>query len=602
MPDVIRRLPESLANRIAAGEVVQRPASVVKELLENAVDAGADHIWLAIRDGGATQIMVGDNGVGMSNTDARLCFERHATSKIKEADDLFRILTKGFRGEALASIAAVARVELKTRQHEDETGTRVVIEGGHLQVHELCQTSPGTVISVKNLFYNTPARRKFLKSESVETRLITEEFTRVALAHPEIHFEYISQDKSLYNLPRSSLLQRILALFGTEQEQRLIPVKEHTEILRVQGFVGKADCARKTKADQYVFVNNRYIRSGLVGYAVESAYAGLISPGYKPTYFLYLELDPAEIDVNIHPSKTELKFADDRSVFHIVRSAVRRALGVHHMASAFSFDEEPVVASVIPILAAGQTQPTAPPWDKPLPSTRQSGFVEKNARGYLEALYPELANLRKKLTTGPSQSPLPNPEELDSMPKPRLLVWRGEYVVATTSSGLILVHYRRAMERIFFEQFLYGAYDDNRLSQPLLFPLKVGLPRSVVKSFEAQQEWLNRAGFNAELLGPDHVVVYSHPPDIPENQVGPLVEEFLLQSEEEGGRTLEDYRLRQALRLAASMARHMQPCSGTEAAESLLARLFSCRQPEIAPGGQPCFRLWKEEDIVALLS
>lgn len=600
MPDVIRRLPESLANRIAAGEVVQRPASVVKELLENAVDAGADRISLAIRDGGTSLIMVGDNGVGMSNTDARLCFERHATSKIHEPDDLFRILTKGFRGEALASIAAVARVELKTRQHDDAVGTRVVYNGGHLEIHELCQTGPGTVISVKNLFFNTPARRKFLKSETAESRLVLEEFIRVALAHPEIHFEYFNNDALQFNLPRSGQLERILALMGSELENRLLPVRESTDIVRVQGYVFKADFARKTRPEQYLFVNRRFVKHAFITHAVESAYEGLIPAGHRPGFFLFLEVAPEEVDINIHPSKTEIKFADERSVYFIVKSAVRQALGLHHMAPSLNFDEEQAVAAALSFLNPSTGRKDSP---RSLEISSRSTSADRAA---FEALYPELKHLRQEEDTGPARS-LPTflPDEQsgeDALNSSRLIIFKGRFLLGISSGQLLLVDYTRALERIFYERFSRETAASAH-SQQLLFPVQVGFSRPVLERFEEVADVLKQAGFVIEPLGQDHLVVYAHPPELPLNQLHAVVEEFLVADEVRGGAsTAGERNLRQCLRLSTLMARAAGPCISHDQAEATLALLFSCADPFRSPGGQPCFIKLDEADLLHILN
>jgi DNA mismatch repair protein MutL len=601
MPDLIRRLPESLANRIAAGEVVQRPASVVKELLENAVDAGADRISLAIRDGGTSLIMVGDNGVGMSNTDARLCFERHATSKIHEPDDLFRILTKGFRGEALASIAAVARVELKTRQHEDQVGTRVVYNGGHLEVHELCQTGPGTVISVKNLFFNTPARRKFLKSEAAESRLILEEFTRIALAHPEIQFEYINNDALQYNLPRSGQLERILALLGTELESRLLSVRESTDIVNVQGYVFKADFARKTRPEQYLFVNRRYVKHTFVTHAIESAYEGLIPAGHKPGFFLFLEVAPQDIDVNIHPSKTEIKFADERSVYFIVKSAVRQALGLHHMAPSLNFDEERAVTSVFRFLNSSEGRKEKPG------TAASSSWKVPHDKASFEALYPELQNLRQghdssRTSALPTFIPSDGLEQGDTGGALRILIFKGRFLLGVASGKMFLLDYVRALERIFYERLSLETTLSAH-SQQLLFPVQVGFSRPVLERFEEVADVLRRAGFVIEPLGQDHLVVYAHPPELPVTQLPSVIEEFLTTDETSGGAgAADERRQRHSVRLSVLMARAAGPCLSPEQAEATLALLFSCSEPSRSPGGQPCFRKLDERDLLKFLN
>ncbi|MEI6899492.1 MAG: DNA mismatch repair endonuclease MutL, partial [Bacteroidota bacterium] len=340
MSDLIRLLPDAVANQIAAGEVVQRPASAVKELLENAIDAGASQIKLVIRDAGKTLIQVIDNGCGMSERDARMCFEPHATSKIQTANDLLTIRTLGFRGEALASIASIAQVELKTKRIEDEIGTSIQIEGTELKAQFPVTCPNGTTLSVKNLFFNVPARRNFLKSNTLELKYIIDEFCRVALVNQDKGFTLINNDKLLHQLPPSNLKQRIVALFGNQFNQKLIPVEQHSNIVSVTGFIGKPEFARKNRGEQFFFANNRFIRNPYLHHAVEQAFQELIPKDSYPTYYLYLELDPSMIDVNIHPTKTEINFQDSRSVYAILHSAVRQAIGKFNLTPTFDFESD----------------------------------------------------------------------------------------------------------------------------------------------------------------------------------------------------------------------------------------------------------------------
>lgn len=340
MPDIIQLLPDAVANQIAAGEVVQRPASAVKELLENAIDAGADQIRLIVKNAGKSLIQVTDNGCGMSITDARHCFERHATSKIRKAEDLFEIRTMGFRGEAMASIAAIAQVELKTKRIEDELGTVIEIEGSEIINQYPENIAAGTNISVKNLFYNIPARRNFLKSNPVEMRHIIEEFQRVALAHPQIFFSLHSDGNELFHLPKESLKQRIVHLFGNSYNQRLVPVEEDTTILRVTGFIGKPEYAKKTRGEQYFFVNNRFVKDPYLHHAVMNAYEEILPSDAFPLYVLFIDIDPSKIDINVHPTKTEIKYEDEKSIYAILRSAVKRSLGRYNITPTLDFDQE----------------------------------------------------------------------------------------------------------------------------------------------------------------------------------------------------------------------------------------------------------------------
>ena len=340
MTDIIQLLPDHVANQIAAGEVVQRPASVVKELLENAIDAGADDIKLIIKDAGKTLVQVIDNGKGMSVTDARLSFERHATSKIKSAEDLFQLNTKGFRGEALASIVAIAHVELKTKRPDDELGTAIEIEGSVVKSQEVTVTPTGTSVAVKNLFFNIPARRNFLKSDTVELRHITDEFHRVALAHPSIAFAFYHNGSELFNVPNENYRQRVVHIFGNKTNERLVPVEEDTEVLKISGFVGKPEYSKKTRSEQFFFVNQRFIKSPYLNHAISAAFEGLLKDGYHASYFLNLTVDPKTIDINIHPTKTEIKFDDEHTLYAILRSAVKHSLGQFNIAPVLDFEQQ----------------------------------------------------------------------------------------------------------------------------------------------------------------------------------------------------------------------------------------------------------------------
>ncbi|MCL4168500.1 UNVERIFIED_CONTAM: hypothetical protein GTU68_023896, partial [Idotea baltica] len=331
MPDIIRLLPDHIANQIAAGEVIQRPASVAKELLENAIDAGATKIKLIVKDAGKSLIQVIDNGKGMTSTDARLSLERHATSKIKSAEDLFAINTKGFRGEALASIASVAQLEMKTKQAKDELGTRLLITGSKIDVQEPVAALTGTDIAVKKLFFNIPARRKFLKSDNVEFRHIFSEFNNVALAHPEIQFELHHNDKLMLNLAAETDLKRVVGILGKGYKDKLILIEESTEIVDIRGYIGTAESAKKTRGDQFLFINGRYFKSHYFHHAIVGAYSNLIQEGKVPSYVLHLKVDPAQIDVNVHPTKQEIKFEDDRAIYNYIKVATRHGLARHHM-------------------------------------------------------------------------------------------------------------------------------------------------------------------------------------------------------------------------------------------------------------------------------
>jgi len=347
MPDIIQILPDSIANQIAAGEVIQRPASAVKELLENAVDSGADMIQLIVKDAGKTLMQVVDNGCGMSETDARMCFERHATSKIKKADDLFAIKTKGFRGEALASIASIAQVNMKSKRVEDEAGSELIIEGSEVKSQEPCSTANGTSIAVRNLYFNVPARRNFLKSNAAEMKHILEDFLRISLPHPEIHMTLHHNNTEVYHFKKGSLRQRIVVTFGDNYNERLVPIKESTDLMKITGFIGKPEFAKKTRGEQYFFVNNRFIKNPYLNHAVLNAYQEVLSDKHFPFYILFIDIDPKLIDINVHPTKTEIKFSDEKMLYAIIRSVVKHSLGKYNIAPSLDFEQERSIQNIL---------------------------------------------------------------------------------------------------------------------------------------------------------------------------------------------------------------------------------------------------------------
>ena len=489
MSDIIELLPDSVANQIAAGEVIQRPASVVKELLENSVDAQASEIKLIVKDAGKSLIQVIDNGIGMSETDARMCFERHATSKIKKADDLFSIKTKGFRGEAMASIAAIAQVTLKTKKADKEIGTEILIEGSEVTRQEPVSSSTGTSIAVKNLFYNVPARRKFLKSTPVELRHIIDEFQRIALAHPEIKFELYSNDSDLFILPISPLRQRIVGLFGKNYNEKLVPIKEETSIVKLEGFIGKPEYAKKTRGEQFFFVNNRFIKSSYLNHAVISGYNELIGKDSHPSYFIFLEVNPELIDINIHPTKTEIKFEDEKSIYSIVRSAVRQSLGKYSLSPSLDFETE-TVFSIDPI--GSNTTVSAPEIkvDKSFNPFQNEPSKEKDTKQNwsstnLNRQKNSSENWEKLYESFKTNAPVANqknePKELfinhdlESEIRQNFIQLNKKYILTTIKSGFIVIHQQRAHERILYDKFTKAFKENKRTTQQLLFPKTVEL-------------------------------------------------------------------------------------------------------------------------------
>ncbi|HXC06766.1 MAG TPA: DNA mismatch repair endonuclease MutL, partial [Bacteroidia bacterium] len=487
MPDIIRLLPDSIANQIAAGEVVQRPASAVKELLENAIDSGSEQIILLVKDSGKTLIQVIDQGSGMSDADARMSFERHATSKIRNADDLFSIHTKGFRGEALASIAAIAQVELKTRKPDMELGTCILIEGSEVKSQETCACAAGTSIAVKNLFYNVPARRNFLKSDAVEFRHIMDEFERVAIAHPEIGFTLHHNSTEIFNLPKSNLRQRLVALFGNPYNARLVPLKEHTQILGMSGFIGKPEFAKRTRGEQFFFVNRRFIRNAYLHHAVQSAYSELLPKETFPSYFIFLEVDPKTIDINIHPTKTEIKFEDERTIYALLRSTVKKSLGQYNISPTLDFNQEmsinlplnpenrPVIAPEIKVdknFNPFRNEPKEK--DSPAPDYLKNMAWDKQ---YSRHAYNQLDLINKeepqKEVPGGEEQQTMNGEwdqETDQSQGRKTFQLHNRYILAHIKSGFLLIDQQGAHERILFERFLEAMKEHKAFSQKNLFP------------------------------------------------------------------------------------------------------------------------------------
>jgi DNA mismatch repair protein MutL len=591
MADLIRLLPDHVANQIAAGEVVQRPSSVVKELLENSVDAGASRITLVVKDAGRTLLQVTDDGKGMSPADARLCFERHATSKIRQADDLGAIRTKGFRGEALASIAAIAQVELRTREHDQELGTRILIEGSRVKVQEPIAGPEGTSISVRSLFFNTPARRQFLKSDSVEMRHVLDEFHRVALAHPRIGFRLVSNEHEEFNLPAAApdatpaaaWRLRITGLFGRKYDERLVPVDDGTEVVRVLGFVGKPEFARRTRGEQFFFVNSRFIRSSYLDHGVRRAFEELVAADSFPGWFLFLELDPAQIDINIHPTKTEIKFRDDRTVYAIVHAAVRRALGRFNIVPSLDFEPEPAL-----IAAAGGSAPawrpadigafTAPP--RPSPEGWQKLFDMGMAAPVEEA--PAMA--------GPAPRPdvvLPSREGEEAGAERPVFQLHGTYIVAQVRSGVLVVDQQRAHERILFERNLRLLDQGAGASQAELFPRHVELGAADHALLSGVLPELRSMGLDLELFSGRTVQVNGMPAECADDDPARLIEQLLEQLRTAAGALRNERHAVLARSMARSMALRPGRALGAAEMHDLIDRLFACEVPTRTPGGKP---------------
>lgn len=592
MSNIIRLLPDHVANQIAAGEVVQRPSSVVKELLENSVDAGATRVTLVVKDAGRTLVQVIDDGRGMSAADARLCWERHATSKIGQAEDLFAIRTKGFRGEALASIAAVAQVELRTRPADEELGTRVVIEGSRVRLQENVACAAGTSIAVKNLFFNVPARRQFLKSDNVELKHVIDEFQRVALAHPEVAFDLLHNDQEVHRMPASQERQRIVHVFGRKYDERLVPVEERTDFVSVQGFVGKPEFAKRTRGEQFLFVNRRFIRSGYLEHAVRTAYDELLARDSHPGWFLFLEIDPAQIDINIHPTKTEIKFRDDRTVYAIVHAAVRRALGRHNITPSLDFEPEPAimaafagmpsVPAVAPVVPAG-TGHEAPAW-RPHDLGRAP-----SAAGWQQLFDLPDAPVRQhdaQLPGAPAEHVVPMGEPVERAGR-AVFQLHGRYILAQLRSGFVVVDQQRAHERIVYEQALRTLEQGSGPGQALLFPVTIEPNAADHALLLAVMPDLRALGFDLEPLSGRSIAVNGTPAECADADPSALLEELLEQVKHERGQLKAERHATIARGLARSMARGTGSALNEAGMHDLIDRLFACGMPYYSPGGRP---------------
>ena len=601
MPDIIQLLPDSVANQIAAGEVVQRPASAVKELVENALDAGADKIQLILKEAGKAMIQVIDNGCGMSLTDARMSFERHATSKIRKAEDLFAIRTMGFRGEAMASIAAIAQVELKTRRHEDELGTCIIIEGSEVLKQEACSANTGTSICVKNLFYNTPARRNFLKSNPVEMRHIIDEFQRVALANPQVFFTLHNDGQEVYHLPAATLKQRIVHLFGREYNERLVPVEEDTQVIKLKGFVGKPEYARRTRGEQFFFVNNRFIKDAYLNHAVLMAFKELLAEDTYPLYVLFIEIDPAKIDINVHPTKTEIKYQDEQTIYAIIRSAVKRSLGRYNITPSLDFDQDSGIEHLVTLKPLEEIvaptisfNPDFNPFNTEKNIGREIPFL-RNSGEYRSSPIPQnwdtLYAISKKDTSlqhglHEEQSIVADDQDISKPSERQLFQVHNRFILSPIKSGFMVINQQAAHERILYERFLQQLQNHSGVSQQSLFPQSVTLNSS---DFELLKELLpdiRALGFDIREFGKNTVVVEGIPADL--NNVG---EHELLEQ------LLEGYKNNQAIlkldkrdSLARSLARNAATKSGTrmslEEMNLLIDQLFACQMPNLALNGK----------------
>jgi DNA mismatch repair protein MutL len=601
MLDIIKLLPDSVANQIAAGEVIQRPASAVKELMENALDAGATQIDLVVKDAGKSMIMVVDNGCGMSETDARLCFERHATSKISKAEDLFAIRTMGFRGEALASIAAIAQVELKTRRKEDEVGTKIINEGSVVKEQSLVPMQPGTSFTVKNLFFNVPARRNFLKSTQAEMRHIVEEFTRVSLMNPEIGFTLTSDGKEVYHLYPGNLKQRIMGLFGSNYEEKLLPVRQEAERVRIDGYIVKAEFAKKTRGEQYFFVNKRFIKHAYLHHAIENAYLEMIPKDSFPGYFLNIEVDPSDIDINIHPTKTEVNFLDVKLVYAILHAAVRKAIGQHNLSPMIDFDESSDLNNDFGA-AIGMSNPLAIP-NIPLDPNFNPFRKESTPR---ETHWDN--SFHKENNTHPGdwrilygeRTDLPNESfetKEETKPNNQYLQVNQSYIVTAIKSGMLVIDQHLAHSRVLFEKFMKELENHSGVSQQELFPQALSLNVNDASLLKEMLPELENLGFVLEQANPTTFMINGTPSDAAGCDAVDLLEKIL----ENYKTNTTDLQLDRKLNLAKTMAVQLAIKPQTRLSEmemqNLVDQLFACNVAEVAPNGKKIYVILNMEDL-----
>ncbi len=616
MSDLIRLLPDSVANQIAAGEVIQRPASAIKELLENAVDAGAAQIRLLVKDAGKTLIQVIDNGSGMSETDARMCFERHATSKIREANDLFSIRTLGFRGEALASIAAIAQVELKTRKADDEVGTSIHIEGSKVKSQEPTACQQGTTFIVKNLFFNIPARRYFLKSDNVEFRHILEEFQRVALVHPNIEFSLFNNDKPVFQLTKGNIRQRIVHIFGNQINEKLLPVEAKTELVKITGYIGKPETARKTRGEQFFFANGRFIKHPYLHHAVEQAFEELIPDSAIPSYFLYIEVDPTTIDINIHPTKTEVNFQNGQMLYASIRTSVKHALGMFSLSPTIDFDAEPTFDFTAP----KGYEPKAPtitvnpdynPFRKPRNFLKANAGMTANRNGW-EKMYEGIADQPEQQTekegnedartkhdqsdTTPTLIPESNTPEAN-----KLFQVQNRFIVANVKSGLLIVDQQKAHERILFERLSSNAEGQSITKQRMLFPQTIHLSSVDSEILNEISVDLDSLGFEISDMGSGTFVVNTVPSKMPTNEIEDFIDGILEDFKKNKMDQADDQRIKLARLIAGNLALRTLRTLKPEEMQQLVDELFACQMPDIAPDGSKVLKIIQVSEIDKLI-
>lgn len=610
MSEIIRILPDHIANQIAAGEVIQRPASVIKELVENAIDAGASKIDVFIKDAGKTLIHVVDNGIGMSEIDARVCFDRHATSKLKSAEDLFALQTKGFRGEALASIAAIAHVDMVTRQDSSDVATKIVIEGSKVVEQTVVSAPIGTSFSIKNLFFNVPARRNFLKSEAVEFAHIEDEFLRIVLAHPSVHFTLTHNDVNKYTLPASNLRKRIVDVFGRNYNDRLVPIEVVTGIITVVGFIGKPEFARKSRGEQYLFVNNRFFKDTYFNHAIVSAYDNLMASKAFPSYFLYFEIDPATIDVNVHPTKTEIKFEHDKEIYAILKSGTKQGLGKFNIVPTLDFEQEtsfdlpwdmmnkPAVEPSIRVNPNYNPFQSAPPKSAikssgASPALQNLGFgAPKVDPASWENFYDVEEDEEQEQEV--QQSKLLEVEEVEEVSKRSKFLVHGQILYSTVKSGLMAIHTVAAQERIIYDEIMSSFILQPIESQQILFPIDYALSRADIELWGSYQKTLNQLGFFWEVSDTG-ISMYGFPNYFQETELlsaVSLIDQQVKDDQIDKGEMAHNF----ILSMSSVAARGKRDWD-EEACSNLLERLFQCPEHQYAPSGAKILASVNAQDL-----
>lgn len=604
MPDIVQLLPENIANQIAAGEVIQRPASAVKELLENAVDAGATEIRLFVNDAGKALVQVIDNGQGMSETDARMCFERHATSKIKNIDDLFHIRTMGFRGEALASIAGVAQVELKTKKAGDTTGTCIEIENSVVKSQQPVAAPQGTSISMKNLFFNVPARRNFLKGNSSELKHIIDEFIRVSMAFPGIFFSLTSNGQQVFHLEKGTLKQRIVQILGNNYSAKLVSVKEETDYMNIYGFAGKPETAKKTRGDQYFFVNNRFIKSPYLNHAVMNAFSDIIPRDSFPMYALFIDLDPSRLDINVHPTKQEIKFEDEKIIYAFVQSAVKHALAQFSITPTLDFDLDVSIqrteAVSQPFTADKMAVATTTSLYKTFTQKHQAHFIEgKSGLKHWEDVMPEVNNVPQpqapdQAAAKDERTPLPDARQPMT---DNFIQLHNTFIVGQVQNGFIAIHQQNAHERILYERFSNAIEGKPIPTQRTLFPVTIELTPGDCLLLNELLHDLQVLGYLVEPFGKNTFVIQGTPADISQDNEKSAIDKMLEQYKHFN----TDLKLSKREKLLRSMAcqqsvKPYTPLSQKEM-KCLTDDLFSCETPNCTPGGKPTYLEFKKDEL-----